>query len=330
VDYVGIFKFIEKAFKVYLAEDVKVIKKAIKEKKDTFEEFVKTLNELKNLFGDLVGKFEKEIFDRVLEILKNEEVENRFTNLYRNLRNWYEFLATDKRMIKYLTDYKWFSAAYEYYKKLKRPDIPPEKLEKYFQKTIELIHELTEISEFRKKVGPTVVDLNYIKSLKESNLTEEQKTIGSAYALRYICILRQKNPVYKSIAERVKEIIRRWEENEIDIIALRSEVEKVLNYIEEKEKEKMMTNLNEIEFGIKLAVENNKKINKEDVEKIAKQIYKRIKNNLFPDWNKNPAISKEVSKNIRGYLTEIRQIYGLSYEEFDKLHQEIFDFIVNL
>jgi type I restriction enzyme R subunit len=114
VDYVGIFKFIEKAFKVYLAEDVKIIKKAIKEKKDTFEEFVKILNELKNLFGDLVGKFEKEIFDRVLEILKNEEAENRFTNLYRNLRNWYEFLATDERMIKYLTEYKWFSAAYYY------------------------------------------------------------------------------------------------------------------------------------------------------------------------------------------------------------------------
>jgi type I restriction enzyme R subunit len=330
VDYVGIFKFIEKAFKVYLAEDVKVIKKAIKEKKDTFEEFVKILNELKKLFGDLVGKFEKEIFDKVLEILKNEEVENRFTNLYRNLRNWYEFLATDKRMIKYLTDYKWFSVVYEYYKKLKRPDIPPEKLEKYFQKTIELIHELTEISEFSKKAGPTVVDLNYIKSLKESNLTEEQKTIGSVYALRYICTLHQKNPVYKSIAERVKEIIRKWEENEIDIIALGSEVEEILNYIEEKEKEKTTTNLNEIEFGIKLALENNKKINKEDVEKVAKQIYERIKNNLFPDWNKNPAISKEVSKKIREYLTEIRQIYGLNYEEFNKLHQEIFDFIVNL
>jgi type I site-specific restriction-modification system R (restriction) subunit len=233
-------------------------------------------------------------------------------------------------MIKYLTEYKWCSAAYEYYKKLEQPDIPPEKLEKYFQKTIELIHELTEISEFRKKVGPTVVDLNYIKSLKESNLTEEQKTIGSAYALRYICTLRQKNPVYKSIVERVKEIIRKWEENEIDIIALGSELEEILNYIEEKEKEKKMTNLNEIEFGIKLALENNKKINKEDVEKMAKQIYERIKNNLFPDWNKNPAISKEVSRRIREYLTEIRQIYGLSYEEFNKLHQEIFDFIVNL
>jgi ribosomal protein S17E len=88
--------------------------------------------------------------------------------------------------------------------------------------------------------------------------------------------------------------------------------------------------LNEIEFGIKLALENNKKINKENVEKVAKQIYERIKNNLFPDWNKNPAISKEVSRRIREYLTEIRQIYGLSYEEFNKLHQEIFDFIVNL
>jgi predicted MPP superfamily phosphohydrolase len=148
--------------------------------------------------------------------------------------------------------------------------------------------------------------------------------------LRYICTLNQKNPVYKSITERVKELIKKWEENEIDIIALGGEIKDILDYIDEKEREKKTTNLNEIEFGIKLILENNEKIKKEDVEKIVRQIFGKIKNSLFPEWNKNPAISKEVSKRIREYLTEARQNYNLSYDEFDKLHQEIFDFIVNL
>ena len=330
VDYVGIFKFIEKAFKVYLGEDIEVIKKAIKDKSEAFKEFLKNFDDLKNLFGDLVGKFEKEIFDKILEILKNEKNRTQFVNSYRNLRNWYEFLSTDERIIKYLIEYKWFTAVYEYYKKLITPEIDEIKFEKYFQKTINIIYNLTEISDFKKKIGPTVIDLNYIKSLKDSKFTEEQKTIGSIYALRYICTLYQKNPIYKSIVERVKELIRRWEENEIDIIALGNEIDTILNYIEEKEKEKTTTNLNEIEFGIKLVLENNKKINKEDVERVARQIYAKIKNNLFLDWNKNPVIVREVSKKIREYLAEIRQIYNLNYEEFCKLHQEIFDFISNL
>ena len=330
VDYVGIFKFMEKAFEAYLDEDVKVIKKAIKDKKDFFEEFLKILDELKNLFGDIVGKFERESFYKGFEILKKEETGNKFVNLYRNLRRWYELLATDERMIKYLIDYKWVSALYEYYIKLTRPEIDEQKLEKYFQKTINLIHELTEVSKFRQKIKPTIVDLNYIKSLRESNLTEEQKTIGIVYALRHICILNQKNPIYKSIAEKVRELIKKWEEDEIDIATLGVEVEEILEYITKKEKERRATELNEIEFGTKLILEKYEKVKREDVEKIAKQIFDKIQNSLFPDWNKNPAIVREVSRKTREYLAEMRQNYNLSYEEFDKLHQEIFDFIINL
>jgi len=333
VDYGGVLKFLGEAFKAYSEEDTKAIIKSFKYKRNAFEEFSKNLEELKNIFGDLVGKFEREIFDKTLEILKNEEIENKFVNLYKSLRSWYEFLSTDKRMIQYLTEYKWFSNVYEYYKKFKRIEIGPDevKIANYFQKTINLIHELTEVSEFKKKAGPMVIDLNYIKSLKESvELTENQKTIGSIYALRHICVLNQKNPIYKSIAERVKELIKKWEENKIDIVALGGEVEDILNYIQEKERERETMGLGETEFKIKLVLEKNEKIKKEDIEKIAREIYKKIEKQLFPDWNKNPAISKEVSRKIREYLTEIRQIYGLNYEEFNKLHQEIFDFIVNL
>jgi len=208
--------------------------------------------------------------------------------------------------------------------------IDEQKLEKYFQKTINVIHDLIEVSEFKQKIRPTLVDLNYIKSLRESNLTEEQKTIGTIEALRHICTFYRKNPIYKSIAEKVRELIRKWEEDEIDIAKLGVEVEKILEYVMEKEKEKESTELNEIEFGTKLVLEKCEKVKKEDVEKIAKQIFEKIQNNLFLDWNKNPAITREVSRKIREYLAEIRQNYNLTYEEFDKLHQEIFDYIATL
>jgi len=329
VDYVGIFKFLEKAFKIYLDEEVKVIKKELRSKNDAFEEFLKILEELKKIFGEYFGVFEKEAFNKALEALKCEETEIKFVNLYRTLRNWYELLSTDERMIRYLKDYKWLTAVYEYYKKLKRPIIDEEKLEKYFKKTIQIIHELTEVSDFVRQTGPTIIDLNYIKNLKNSDLTEEQKTIGIVYALRYICTLKEKNPIYKSIAEKVKKLIEKWEENVINIEGLRIEVENLLSYIESKEKEKEKTELREQEFGIKLILENYEKINKSEVENIAKELYKSIEPLLFSEWNKNPLRVKEVLGEIRRYLSKLKPKYDLSRDELDQLHKEIFELISN-
>jgi type I site-specific restriction-modification system R (restriction) subunit len=152
------------------------------------------------------------------------------------------------------------------------------------------------LKELYLKLNPSVIDLNYIRALKNSDLTEEEKTIGTLYALRHICVLSSKNPVYKSIAERVKELIEKWQKDEIDYISLGMEIDKILAYIEEKEREKEKTKLNELEFGIKLILENFEKIRKEESESIAKEIYKKIEPLLSSGWNKNPALLRECFK----------------------------------
>jgi len=328
VDYVGIFKFIEKAFKFYLEKEEESIEKEIKNKIEIFEEFLKILEEIKKIFDGLIGNFDRDIFEKALEmILRDEEIENKFVLLYKKLRRWFEMLASDERMIKYLSDYKWLAALYERYKKITIKPDEKEKIEKFFDKTIKIIHELIEVKGIIPKIKPSVIDLNYIRSLKYSDLTEKEKTVGTLYALRHICVLSSKNPVYKSIAERVKELIEKWQKDEIDYISLGIEIDKILDYIEEKEREKEKTKLNELEFGIKLILENFEKIRKEESESIAKEIYKKIESLLSSGWSKNPALLREVSGKIRGYLAEIRTKYNLAYEEFDKLFQEVFDFV---
>jgi type I restriction enzyme R subunit len=328
VDYVGIFKFIEKAFRFYLEKEEEGIKKEIKNKVVIFEEFLKILDEIKAIFDGLIGNFDRDIFEKALEmILKDEEIENKFVLLYKELRRWFEMLASDERMIKYLTDYKWLTALYERYKKITIKPDEKEKVEKFFDKTIKIIHELIEVKEIIPKIKPSVIDLNYIRSLKYSDLTEEEKTIGTLYALKHICVLSSKNPVYKSIAERVKELVEKWQKDEIDYASLGIEIEKILAYIEEKEREKEKTKLNGLEFGVKLILENCEKIRNEESEGVAKEIYKKIEPLLSSGWSKNPALLREVSRRIREYLAEIKTKYNLTYEEFDKLFQEVFDFV---
>lgn len=332
VDYVGIFRFIKDALGFYIDEDFKDRSgDVIFGINEALRRFEVLLKEIKSMFGDLFGKFEKESLDEAIEIIKDEEKGNQFVSIYKELRKWFELLRVHKKIIKYLADYKWCTALYEYYVKLIKPSVDEEKVEEFFTRTVELIHELTEIKGLRR-LNPRVVDLNYIKSIQESEeLTDEEKTVGTLTALHHIIYtIGDKNPVYKGIAERVKELFEEWQKNEIDIVSLGVELQEILDYINEKEEERNKTDLNEHEFGIKVILEN--KIKGSDDEKIkteAKNIFFLIKDDLYYEWNKNPAKVREVSKKIRDYLIDIRPIYNLSYEDFDNLHREIFEYILN-
>jgi type I restriction enzyme R subunit len=328
VDYVGIFKHLIKAYQRYTDESYETIRKAIIDKSNAFERLSELLNELKNIFGDLIGKFEREAFDKALELLKDSEIQTKFSELYNEARKWFEFLKGDERIIEYLTNYKWFSALYEYYKKIIRPDIDEEKLEKIFRKTISVIHDLIEVKPVLKIKKPTVIDINYIKTLKRSELTDQEKTIGILMALDHITrVYGERNPIYKSIANKVKELVQKWQEGDIDLGSLGIEVERIVEYISQKEEEKSKTKLNEIEFGVKLILENKFKDEEGKIIELAKNLYSQIKDSLYPYWFKNPAKVQEVKRITREFLIKLKAEYNLSYEEFDNLHKEIFDFI---
>lgn len=328
VDYAGIFKFIKLAFEKYFKEEKEIIKKfkeGIISKEEAFEKFVAIFERLKGIFGNSFGVFEKESFDKVLEILKNDEVGNKFISLYSELRAWYEILRGDERMIYYLKDYKWLTASYEKYLKIIRPDIDESKINKYFERTLKLIYELVEIKGIRELKKPVTIDLDYIKKLRSADLTEEEKTIGALTGLSHICVLQSSNPIYKNIAQKVKELVEKWKNNEIDLLVLSQAVEAILNYIEEKEEEKKRFQLPEVIFGIKICLEN--KIKEKESEKISKEIFEQFRNLVYSDWVRNPAVSKMIEKEIREYLVKVRSKFKLSYEDFDLLHKEIFEFV---
>jgi len=324
VDYVGVFKYIDKAFKAYTDEDITIIEKSILGKEEAEKKLNKLLDDLEKLFEGLIGIFEKESFDKAIEILKNKGEE--FASKYRELRMVFEFLKLEGKILEILPKYKWLSALYEYYKKLLKPDLDEAKIEKYFKRTIDLIHELIEPLGL-KRVEPKAIDLSYIENLVNSDLTDSQKYIGILTALQYICILRGKNPIYKNIADIVRELVKKWQDERSNILDLAPSINKIIDYINEKEKEKEKTHLHDLEFGIKLIFENKLNLKMEEAEGLAKGIYKRIKDDLYFGWNKNPAIAKNIEKKIREFLVEIRKPYDIKYDDFDKLHKEIYGFV---
>jgi len=320
VDYVGIFKYIEEALSAYAVEDINVIRQKVIDPDVAWEQFVSIIARLEEMLKGLVGNYNRDSFDKAIEVLRTRGEE--FSLLYKELRRKFEFLCTDKRMIAFLDKYRWLSLLYEYYKKLLRPDIDEAKLEKYFNRTIELIHELIEPSGL-VKAKPAVIDFEVIKKIKSSNLTETQKYVGILNNLKYMVVIKSRNPIYKSIAERVKELVERWQAG-ADIFQLRSEIDGVLRFIEDKERERSESNLNDVEFGIKLVLEKESSIERGEVEGLAREIYARIKDRLYPGWDQNPAVSRRVEQELRMFLAELRPKYKIPYEDFDKLHKGIF------
>jgi len=324
VDYVGIFKYLEKAFKFY--EEKEAIKDKIISKKEAEDKFNEILNKLENLFKDLIGRFEREIFDQAMDILRDKGEE--FVRLYQGLRRWFEFLKSEESdfILKNLVKYKWLTCLYFYYKKLFRPDIDEEKWEKYYKKTIAVIQDLIEPSNL-KKFEPKMVDLNYIRELKLANYSEKMKLIGILNALSYICVLNKRNPIYKSIADQVRAIVERWNSGE-DIFNLKPEIYYILDYVEAKEQEREKKKINDLEFGIKLILEKKKIL---EAEIWAKELFQKIKELLHPDWHRNPAMLKEVERRVRGYLAkfwpQLKKEYQLTYEDFKNLAEEIWEYV---
>lgn len=328
VDYVGLFKNLKKAFDAYLEEDKKIVNKSVISISEAFEEFDKTLTKLKELFNGFFGKFDKENLDSAFEMLKNSKVEEEFKENYLKLRKWFELLQNKEKIINYLLDFKWLTALYEKYKKLINWNIDEEREEKIYRKTLNIIHQLIEVKPLLKIKKPTIVDLNYLKKLKSSDLSEEEKTVGTLMALSHIIYtIGDKNPIYKSIAQKVKDLVEKWREDEIDLKNLEIEIDNLIGYINQKEIEKERTNLNDIEFGIKLILEKKLKEEKNQLQKYAKDLYLKTKDKLFSHWNKNEVKVLEVKRIIREFLIILRGKYQLTYDEFNNLYQEIFDFI---
>jgi len=170
-------------------------------------------------------------------------------------------------------------------------------------------------------------------NIKNSDLTDRQKYIGILNALRYICVLKSKNPIYKSIADKVRELVKRWQEDDEDISSLSPKIDEILDFIERKEGEKKETSLNDIEFGIKLVFEkfeNKLKLKTDDPESFAKEIYGKIQQFLSsPNWHQNPAISRNVEKKIREFITDLKPKYKFPRELIDDLQKEIYETILD-
>jgi len=326
IDYVGILKKINFALRQYYKENIEII---VEDFLILLELFKKMLQELEKIFTDVKFEIKREYLIKAINILRDEENERKFLEKYLAARKLFETLGSYQEKIQYLEKFKWFTAVYNYRRRLIEGEPEKELIEKYFRKTLEIIHKETEIQRIEKLLPKISLNADYLLKIKESALTTEEKAVNILFALEKLVLVHQsRNPIYKTIMEQLKELIRRWKEREIEFQELFKEENKLLSFIEEKEKERKDLNFSPFEFGIFTIL--NKRLRDKDINKLKEfvmAIIENIKEDLIENWIENPTLRQNIERKLRSFALLIKKSYELTYNDFDSFHKELVSFI---
>jgi type I restriction enzyme R subunit len=327
IDYVGVLKNINTALRQYYKkEDIQEI---IANFPALFETFKEIIGELEKIFSGIEFRFEREDLMKAIDRLRSEEIEQEFMEKYKEARKLFEILGAYPGKIEFLEKFRWFTAVYEYWLKLTASEIEKEKVEKYFQKTVEIIHQETGIQKIEKSLPPITLDVNYLAKIQKSSLAPEEKAVNMLFTLEKLVLVHQRqNPIYKTIADQLEELIRRWKEREIEYKELFREESKIIGFIEEKEQEREELKFSPFEFGIlSLLNIHLREENKSKLREFVGEIISLIKEDLIENWQENPMLKQNIERKLRSFALKLKKDYGLTYDEFDTLHKELVAFI---
>jgi type I restriction enzyme R subunit len=326
IDYVGVLKNINAALRQYYKEDTQGI---IANFPALFETFKEITGELEKIFSGIEFRFERENLMKAVDKLRSEEIEQEFMEKYKEVRKLFEVLGAYPGKIEFLEKFKWFTAVYEYWLKLTISETEKEKVEKYFQKTVEIIHQETEIQEIEKSLPQVSLDVNYLAKIQKSSLSPEEKAVNMLFTLEKLVLIHQRqNPIYKTIADRLEELIRRWKERKIEYKELFKEESKIIGFIEKKEQEREELKFSPFEFGmLSLLNIHLKEENKSKLREFVGGIISLIKEDLIENWQENPMLKQNIERKLRSFALRLKKDYRLTYDEFDTLHKELVAFI---
>ncbi|HOL22198.1 MAG TPA: HsdR family type I site-specific deoxyribonuclease [bacterium] len=326
IDYAGVIKHLNYALREYYRGDVKGL---LFDFNSLFEEFEGLIENMRGMFKGIGLKIERENLLEGVEILKDDRIREEFFSEYKKARKIFELLTSHSQKLKYLKEFKWFTAVYEYYKKLTMDEEEEKYIERFFKKTLDIVHKSFEVEEIKNVQAISKIDLKNIEKLKKSLLPEKERVINIIFALsKLVLVEKLKSPAYKSIAERVENLIRQWKERKFDTELLFEEEKGIIREIERVEIEKENLGFDDFDYGIfSILKDDIKEKERMKIKEYVEEIRKLIKEDMIENWMENPALKQNIERKTREFCLKLKNAYGLSYETFDLLHKKLTDFI---
>lgn len=330
VDYIGILKEVEKAYEMYYKDDnVGVVFRNIDY---VVKEYKEALNKLGNIFSGIKYDYERATFLKALDKIRDEETEREFTSVFKEARKIHEFLGSHEIKLKYLDDYKWHASVYAYHIKIKnsQTDNEREQVEKYYKSTIEAIKDNLQIKEINDNIPRVKFGIEYFTELESSKIGKEEKAVNILFALEKLVLVDQRfDPIYKTIAEKVEELVKKWKNRQIGFELLYEEEEKVISVLKEKQKEREELGLGVSEYGLYIVIKNNLEISKKETKEATEKLVEEIKQYAIDGWQEHPVMRQNIHKTARQFLVKNKAKYNLSLDKINYLYEQIIEVLQN-
>ncbi|MCD6481739.1 MAG: HsdR family type I site-specific deoxyribonuclease [Thermoplasmata archaeon] len=321
IDYIGLFKELEKAFENYSKED---IKGAIYDIDEIRREFVDLINKLLDIFEGIPRDYERQTLLKAFEVLSSDDkIAKEFLKGYRKLRKLFELLGLDIIKAQMYKEYRWISGIYVYYIRMvdRRREEIHDNVKGYFRKTVNYVYATTEIGRLKEDLPIVEFDENYIKNLEERVKNKEEKAANIVFTLnKFILVEKHKNPVYERVVDKVERIVKMWKEKNKDFERIYEEGVKTWKEIQELNARQRKMGLNKLEYSLLLALEDAGLNNAvEDVKKLME----RIEPYMFPNWIVQPTARKNVGKELRRFLRRYKMNANKRDELFETLMKKV-------
>jgi type I restriction enzyme R subunit len=321
LDYVGIFKDLEKAFAAYNKDDVEHIAQNIEEEGKEFE---KIIVKLLGFFEGIDKKsYERGNLMKAVEVLaKDENKAKTFRRGYRNLRKIFELLGPHPLKLEHLNNYKWLTAIYHVYNRhVKKvdPDEAERYARKYFSKTIDNIYKSIDIGKVKRDFPILNFDEKYIENLQKVYPDLEGRVSDMVFTLnKYVLVDKSRTPVYESIIDKVERIVKTWKERKVNIKELYKEAENVFKEINLLKRRQNELGLSNIQYYILTTLEKTLGKSEENIKNV-KELTNEVQKTAFKGWSIQPSAVKEIGIIVRRYLRKQK----ISKEERDELYDKI-------
>jgi type I restriction enzyme R subunit len=330
IDYVGILDQINKAFANYAKEDYENALFSIDDIKSEFRELI---NEMLSLFKDVEKrKYDRATLLKAVEILTtDEETGKEFLENYKHLRKIFELLGSDISKLDFFEDYKWLSSVYTYYMRfvLSEKESYEGYVQKYFAKTVRVVHESTAIYGLEKELPVVDFDERYLLRLEEEAMNTEEKAANIVFTLnRMVLVEKNKNPIFESVAEKVERIVNLWKEKTKDFERIYKEGAEVLNQIDHLTERQKRLSFNEFEYALLLVLEKRTGESNDLVNEV-KELSKQLKTDMFTGWLAQSTARKNAEGKIRRFVRKFVKEHYLDINLIDEIYLELMEKLKN-
>jgi len=329
IDYYGITKSLHKA----LDFDESEISSAMINIDKLKEEFVDIIEELADLFVGI--NIEDPSIDNLRRCLKifreNDNKRQFFVNKYSRLKILFEILSPDPFLKKYMRVFEWYTSFnIAFAKEFNEEKSDSHILSQYGEKIKSIIQNEVNFEGITKNFRVLKID-ELAKLEKLNKIDDEDKAINLEKMLKQeISIHVDSDPVYKKFSQRLNDIKKEFEKNQIDLAERIKRYVQLLDDIKHKDEEAKELGLNLREYGLYIISQefidtNDLSVIKDFVEEMAGRL-EEILDEGWQESSKREEFIKDIKKIIQQMVLR-DYVDKIEVKDFHKFLNRLVDII---